>query len=125
HPANDWIAPPLQDAGRRMVALASRSVSPNTVERRALAQAGRELLLAQASDWPFILHKRTSVEYARRRVHEHLGRFDRLAAELERGAVDEPELARLEGQDATFPETDPGLWGSACDSPVRRSARSA
>ena len=113
NPANDWIQPPLQDAGRRMVALASRFTSPTTVERRALAQAGRELLLAQASDWPFILHKRTSVEYARRRVHEHLGRFDRLAGELERGAVDEPELSRLEAQDAIFPEIDPGLWRSA------------
>ena len=108
----DWIYPPLHDAGSRMAALASRIPQPGGLERRLLAQAGRELLLAQASDWPFILRNRTTVEYASRRIREHLDRFDRLARQLEEGARDEDYLSRVESQDNLFPEIDPGLWRS-------------
>ncbi len=107
---NDWILPPLHDAGRRMVALAGRAAAPGTTERRALAQLGRELLLAQSSDWPFILKNVTSVDYARRRVHDHLDRFFRLARQIEAGSVDEAELGRLEALDNLFPDLDPGVW---------------
>jgi len=110
---NDWIQPPLHDAGRRMVALAARPEARGTLERRALAQAGRELLLAQASDWPFILHNKTAVEFATRRVREHLDRFDRLARQLEEGVVDEAYLAGLESIDNLFPDLDAGPWRRA------------
>jgi len=110
---NDWILPPLHDAGRRMMALAGRETAAGTPERRALAQLGRELLLAQSSDWPFILKNKTSVDYARRRLHDHLDRFDRLARQLDAGRIDEPALARLESIDNLFPDLDPGVWRRA------------
>ncbi|HEU4402574.1 MAG TPA: 1,4-alpha-glucan branching protein domain-containing protein [Candidatus Polarisedimenticolia bacterium] len=110
---NDWIVPPLHDAGRRMTALASRDPGGDPLGDRALRQAGRELLLAQASDWPFILHNRTTVQYATRRVHEHLDRFDRLARQIEAGSIDEAALSRLEAIDNLLPEIDPGIWRSA------------
>jgi 1,4-alpha-glucan branching enzyme len=113
NPANDWIQAPLHDAGRRMAALAARPGAPGPLERRALQQAGRELLLAQASDWPFILRNQTTVSYARRRIHEHLDRFDRLARQIEEGRPDEPYLARVEALDNPFPDLDPGVWRSA------------
>ena len=34
------------------------------IKSRALNQAARELLLAQSSDWPFIMKTGTVVEYA-------------------------------------------------------------
>ncbi len=111
--SNDWIVPLLHDAGRRMTALASRFAAAPPLVRRALAQAGRELLLAQASDWPFILRNGTAVDYARGRVREHLDRFDRLARRIEAGSVDEGDLARIEAQDNLFPDLDPGVWRSA------------
>jgi 1,4-alpha-glucan branching enzyme len=130
---NDWIVPPLHDAARRMAGIAQvvtreeetsggRPSGGAALRRRLAAQAGRELLLAQASDWPFILKNRTTPEYARRRVHEALDRFDRLArlfapladrgdagAAAERRAAE--TLGAIEVRDNLFPEIDPGLWG--------------
>jgi 1,4-alpha-glucan branching enzyme len=77
---------------------------------RALAQAGRELLLAQASDWAFILKTGTLVPYAVRRTETHLDRFERLAGALESGAVEPGLVAEIEEADPIFPELDPGLF---------------
>jgi 1,4-alpha-glucan branching enzyme len=96
-----------------MGALARRFKGADGPTARVLRQAGRELLLAQSSDWPFILRNHTTSEYARRRVHEHLDRFARLAAMLERGEVDLGAVARIETQDDLFPAIDPGLWSGA------------
>ena len=52
------------------------------LQERALKQAGRELLLAQSSDWPFILRTGTSPDYARKRVKDHLLRFMRCTTSL-------------------------------------------
>ena len=109
----DWIYPPVHDAGRRMAGLAARLGSAEGITGRALAQAGRELLLAQASDWPFILKNETTVEYARARVLQHLDRFRRLADRLEAGTVDEAELSAMEEQDNLFPEIDVSVWRCA------------
>ena len=54
-----------------MTELVRKFPKPGGLTGRALRQAGRELLLAQASDWPFILRTGTSPEYARRRVTDH------------------------------------------------------
>jgi 1,4-alpha-glucan branching enzyme len=111
--ANDWILPPLHDAGRRMAGLAAAHPGPAPPMARLLAQAGRELLLAQASDWPFILKNRTAVDYARARASIHLERFDLLARQAEEGRLDEPFVADLEARDNLFPDLDPGLWRPA------------
>jgi 1,4-alpha-glucan branching enzyme len=53
--------------------------------QRLLAQAGRELLLAQASDWSFILRAGTTTELAKERIQRHLNRFWRLLETLKPG----------------------------------------
>jgi 1,4-alpha-glucan branching enzyme len=111
--ANDWILPPLHDAGRRMGELVRRHGAPGAARPaagRALAQAGRELLLAQSSDWPFILRNDTTPEYARRRVLTHLDRFDRLARMIEADRIDDGLVREIEARDNLFPGLDPGLW---------------
>ena len=70
----------------------------------------RELLLAQASDWAFIMKSGTLVPYAWRRTEEHLDRFERLAAALRGGAIDEAEVAEMEERYGLFPDLDPGLF---------------
>ncbi|MGH7951421.1 MAG: glycoside hydrolase family 57 protein, partial [Limisphaerales bacterium] len=75
---NEWIYPHLQIAQERMAKLVKKFQKTGHSEKklsksaglkiRALKQAARELLLAQASDWPFILRAGTSPDYARRRV---------------------------------------------------------
>jgi 1,4-alpha-glucan branching enzyme len=77
-----------------------------STEARALNQAARSLLLAQASDWAFIMKTGTAVEYAQGRIRDHLARFHFLADAVERGEVDEQRLAALEAMDNIFPEID-------------------
>jgi 1,4-alpha-glucan branching enzyme len=106
NPANDWIYPHLDVAAERMVELAGRFPEASDRERRALDQAARELLLAQSSDWPFMLTMGTTVDYARRRLRDHLARFTRLFEGLTGADVDEVDLREMERRDAIFPEID-------------------
>src|SRR5437867_2441585 len=53
--SNDWIYRHLHEGADRMVELAQANPNPSPLHRRALNQAARELLLAQSSDWAFIM----------------------------------------------------------------------
>jgi 1,4-alpha-glucan branching enzyme len=71
---NDWVWPALHAAEQQMQEVAASAEAPaDQVEA-----AARELLLAEASDWPFIIHFGTTVEYAERRIRGHLERFKAL-----------------------------------------------
>ncbi len=120
--ANEWIYPHLEVAQQRMTQLVDsavgrpeifRSAADAAVRHRALRQAARELLLAQASDWPFILRTGTSPEYARKRVTEHLKRFTTLYEQLTSNRLEESRLAEFEAMDNLFPEIDYTYWASA------------
>ena len=107
---NEWIRRHLAMAQERMATLAQRWPAAPGLELRALRQAARELLLAQSSDWPFILHTGTSPGYARRRLREHLLRFSSLHRQLTNGAVDESWLASIETIDNLFPNVNCEYW---------------
>ena len=109
-PVNDWIYRHLIRAAELMQRLVRAGDRGELLRARALRQAGRELLLAQASDWAFIMKTGTLVPYARRRTEEHLDRFERLAVALESGLIDAAELAAMEARYGIFPELDPGLF---------------
>ena len=83
---------------------------PRSLQERALKQAARELLLAQASDWPFILRTGTSPGYARQRVKEHLLRFTRLYEQLTAAQLDAEWLKQIEWRDNIFPDVDCRYW---------------
>jgi 1,4-alpha-glucan branching enzyme len=103
---NDWIYGHLHHAADRMIALARRHPEARGTTKRALDQAARELLLAQASDWAFIIARGTVVDYAVRRTTEHLARFRRLAEGIEHQSIDETWLAAVESADNLFPVID-------------------
>lgn len=103
--ANAWIWGDLHAAARRLERLAN-SPGRDPLRRRALAQAAREGLLAQASDWAFMMRAGTTVEYAVRRTRDHLERFRALADGIERGAIDEAALAAAEARENLFPDLD-------------------
>jgi 1,4-alpha-glucan branching enzyme len=107
---NEWIYPHLHIAQERMSALARRYPRATGIAQRALKQAARELLLAQASDWPFILRTGTSPDYARKRVKDHLLRFIALHEQLTATRVDEAWLKRVEWLDNIFPDADYRHW---------------
>lgn len=103
---NAWIYPELHRAAERMTGLARRFAGAEGVVRRAVCQAGRELLLAQSSDWAFIMKAGTVVEYARRRTQDHLRRFDRLWRMCRAEAIDEAWLDDVEARDNLFDDLD-------------------
>src|SRR6266478_1181148 len=107
---NEWIYPHLHIAQERMTKLARQFPNATGIKLRALKQAGRELLLAQSSDWPFILRTGTSPDYARKRVKDHLLRFIALHEQLTTTRVDESWLAQVEAVDNLFPEIDYRYW---------------
>jgi 1,4-alpha-glucan branching enzyme len=78
--------------------------------RRSLNQCLRELLLAQSSDWPFIINAGTSAEYSTRRVKDHVARFHFLANSLQNDSVNQEYLSALEQIDNIFPDADYGLF---------------
>jgi 1,4-alpha-glucan branching enzyme len=104
--SNAWIYPRLHLAAERMTALARQFVAPTPLEQRALRQAARELLLAQASDWAFIIRTNTVVDYAVQRTERHLACFSRLVEQLEQGEIDQAWLADCEQCDNIFPGVD-------------------
>ncbi|WAH37658.1 1,4-alpha-glucan branching protein domain-containing protein [Alicyclobacillus dauci] len=101
--SNDWIYPALHDCETRMVRLAGRIDHPGDIQRRALNQAARELMLAESSDWAFIMDSKTTVDYAVRRTKHHVNRFRALAKMIEDDQIDERYLVELEGMDNLFP----------------------
>ena len=110
NPGNDWIYPHLDMAAERMVELARRYEQPSAPEWRALNQAARELLLAQSSDWAFIMKTGTMVEYAKKRTRDHVARFTYLyrglLRDLPEGGLTEAIVREFEERDNIFPEID-------------------
>ena len=110
---NDWIYRHIHKAGERMVEIANkykskltRKTAQPSLARRALNQAARELLLAEASDWPFIMKSGTMVPYANRRVRLHIARFTKLYEDILHDQIDEDWLAEVEWRDNIFADID-------------------
>jgi 1,4-alpha-glucan branching enzyme len=102
----DWIYPHLRHNADRMCALVKRFPAARGLQRRTLNQAARELLLAQASDWAFIISRGTFTNYAAQRTRGHLLAFNALHDALLLGKLDAARLAALEQQDNIFPKLD-------------------
>ena len=106
NPTNDYAHRHLHKAGNRMVELATSYPNATGIQKAALNQAARELLLAQSSDWLFIITNNTMVDYAHRRIKDHIGRFTRLYNELNSGKIDRKFLTEIEEKDPVFPDID-------------------
>src|SRR5213076_629651 len=74
--------------------------------RPVLAQAARELLLAQASDWQFMISTGAVPDYAERRFNLHCGDAERLVAALTVGSSDDGGEGRAEGGAALAAELE-------------------
>jgi 1,4-alpha-glucan branching enzyme len=111
--SNAWIYPHLHKAAERMTELAraKRDGGHHDLMERALKQAARELLLAQSSDWAFIMKTGTMVPYAVKRTKDHILRFTRLYEQILADRIDEPFLANCEWRDNIFPHIN---WRYYC-----------
>src|SRR5688572_934143 len=89
----------------------------NTRIHDMMRRAGRELLLLQASDWPFVIHSHGAVDYGIQRFAGHCTRFDRvthIAEELARGrepgVLEKIEVDEADLHDSIFPKIDLEWW---------------
>src|SRR5882724_6254705 len=109
-PSNAWIYPQLNAAALRMCELAGRYVAGGSSMTdtcdRVLKQLARELLLAQSSDWAFLMKTGTAREYATQRTIDHLARFNRLHDQFVINNFDEEFLRDCEWRDNIFPNVN-------------------
>ncbi|MGI6686456.1 MAG: glycoside hydrolase family 57 protein [Bacillota bacterium] len=101
--SNAWVYPHLHKAVNRMSELVSKFPSPDENLDRGLKQAARELLLAQSSDWAFIMKTGSMVPYAVKRTKNHLHNFTSLYEQIMHNKLNMEELYKLENQDNIFP----------------------
>lgn len=104
--SNDWIYPFLHKAEADLEKLVSdlNGLAVTPLQTRALNQAARSVLLAQASDWPFIMKAGTTTEYANKRITDHLARFNYLHDSIRKNNINERYLSALEIMDNIFPD---------------------
>ncbi len=110
NPETEWMWPLIHNAERRMELLAARYPLAEGDMARVLAQAARELVLLEASDWSFLVSTGQAKEYAIGRFQQHLARFNVLAGMAEGGGELSPSdsefLASAEEADNPFPKID-------------------
>jgi 1,4-alpha-glucan branching enzyme len=104
--SNDWIYRHLHKAAERMIDSARRRAGASGDEERALNQMARELLLAQSSDWAFIMKTGTHTQYAAKRTKDHIERFTRIWEQIENNSIDTSYLGSIESLDNIFPRID-------------------
>lgn len=102
--ANDWCMPHLIGVAERAVVLLRDHRGRSEASDRVLRQALREAMLAQSSDWTFLMSTGTATDYATRRFIEHVQRFNRLAHMVESGDHDMEFVRLCEERDGLFPD---------------------
>ncbi|MBI1846350.1 MAG: DUF1957 domain-containing protein [Candidatus Rokubacteria bacterium] len=119
NPDTEWTWDRVYSAEAEWVELSRAGAAGGGELRRVLAQATRELLLLEASDWQFLITTWAARDYAERRVAEHYAEFKRLSEMVRTLAGGQPlspeageTLRRLEREDFVFPDLD-AAWGEA------------
>lgn len=113
--SNDWLYRHIHKAGERMNELADKfsgymNECNDNLFKRALNQAGREIVLAQSSDWAFIMKTGTMVPYAHKRVKTHINRFTRIYHDMLNNTIDEEWLKEIEYKDNIYSQIDCGKF---------------
>jgi 1,4-alpha-glucan branching enzyme len=112
-PETKWMWESIDKAEVRMERIAAQHARADGETLQVLRQAGRELLLLESSDWPFLVTTGQARDYAVERFRSHEDRFNRLAEILEQGPAG-LEAARLAAslfeQDRVFPLLDYSLF---------------
>jgi 1,4-alpha-glucan branching enzyme len=110
--SNSWIYRHLTRGARLMGEIAARNYSQGAL-KRAADQASRELLLAQSSDWAFMMKTGNASEFARKKFIEHMNNFLGLHAEITSGKIRTKKLQALEQANNLFPDLDHRMFGKA------------
>lgn len=112
-----WLLDNIHDAEQRFEDRVHSIDINDQLEKRIMDQALRELLLMQASDWPFLITKNQASDYAKERFMQHQDYFTSLIAFfdlIKSGKVltndQETLLARIVQVDDIFQTIDIHQW---------------
>lgn len=107
NPGNDRMWQELHNAHELFLGLRS-TPRDGELAARAVAQAARELLLMESSDWPFMVAMDRAGGYAKERFYAHLERFRAIVDALTGGKAGylESGLPAVEEQDNIFRQLD-------------------
>lgn len=112
---NHWTWEKLYPAQKRLRALAQSNLTGLAYD--IAVQAAREVLLAEASDWQFLISTWAARDYAEARFADHIERFHRLADLVDtvhQGGTLTPEdeefYAECQEKDAPFPHLTLDYW---------------
>ncbi len=108
--SNVWIYRHIHQAIQRMEELTERFPEQGSLKGRFLNQASREVLLSMSSDWPYIMHDKTSVTYAEKRLRCHLGSFNVVYSAMCKNTVNTEWLIKAEKRNAIFPNIDYNIF---------------
>jgi 1,4-alpha-glucan branching enzyme len=110
---NDWIYRHLHYMADTLENLANKHFNEtDKVKNRLLNQLTRELLLAQSSDWAFLMTTNTAREYSTRRTKEHIENFNRLLDVFLSDSIDISVLEWMEYKNSIFKELDFRVFAS-------------
>jgi 1,4-alpha-glucan branching enzyme len=104
--SNDWVYRHLHRQAIRMSELAKRFPKEKGMRKRVLDQAFREMLLAEASDWAFIMKTGTTVPYAVQRTREHIYNFARIYESMMSGTIQQNWFLGVERRNNIFRKID-------------------
>jgi 1,4-alpha-glucan branching enzyme len=105
-PSNGWIYRHLKKAAEKMARLSREYRNAAGLQERALNQALRELLLAQASDWPFMMKTGNAAGFAEAKFREHMSNVICLFRQLSAGGLQKTYLESLEQKSPLFRDID-------------------
>jgi 1,4-alpha-glucan branching enzyme len=104
--SNSWIYRHLHRAAKVMTETAGRNRNADRLKTRALNQAARELLMAQASDWPFMMKRGELHDFAKIKFEEHMKNFLSLHGQIVSDDISEKHLTMLEDKNCIFADLD-------------------
>jgi len=113
-----WIWQRIYSDEAEFPALARQALESRDAKlAQIVQQAGRELLLLEASDWPFLISTWSARDYAEQRAAFHHDAFARLTAMARKRAAgetlsheEEKFLADCHQRDSLFPDLDLRWW---------------
>jgi len=110
---NDWIYRHLHYMADRLSELAEEHYQEqDALKVRTLNQLTRELLLAQSSDWAFLMTSNTAREYSAQRTKDHIANFNALLESFLSDTIDVKILENMEYRNSIFEELDFRVFAS-------------
>jgi 1,4-alpha-glucan branching enzyme len=123
NPQTQWTWRAIWELEEAFWTIAPRALGAPTLHP-VLAQTARSLLLAQSSDWPFIISTGEAEDYGVQRFTRHVKDcrmlLDALQRALEGDGIDDARqrAATLRGRDAIFPDIIPAIEQALTGTPL-------